>query len=154
MLGGEDALALRRRPPELDRRLDGLRAGAREEAALDAAAGEPDQRLGQQAGEKRRAEREHPRRLELERLDERCADARVVPADAVHPEAAEHVEVARPVCVVEVRALGARPRAVEADRPQHPHELRVDRPRPEVEILAAPRVEQLSEAEIAHSGGL
>ena len=85
--------------------------------------------------------REHPRRLEPECLDERGADSRVVAADAVHPEAAEQVEETRPVGVVEVRALGARPGAVEADRPQHAHELRVDRPRPEVEILAAPRAE-------------
>ena len=118
--------------------------------ALDPAAGEPDQLLCEQAGKERRPHREHPGRLEPERLGERGADTRVVAADAVHPEAAEQVEVARAVRVVEVRALGARPRAVEADRSQHPHELRVDRPRPEVEILAAPRVEQRLEAEVAH----
>ena len=154
VVGGEDARASGRGAPELDRRLDRLAAGAREQAALDPAAGEPDQLLGEQAGKERRPHREHPRRLELERLDERGADPRVVAADAVHPEAAEQVEVARPVGVVEVRALGARPRAVEADRPQDPHELRVDRARPEVEILAAPRVEQRLEAEVAHRAGL
>ena len=154
VVGGEDARASGRRAPELDRRLDRLAAGAREQAALDAAAGEPGQGLGEQAGEQRRPQREHPRRLELEHLDKGRANPRVVPADAVHPEAAEQVEIARPVGVVEVRALGTRPGPVEADRPQDPHELRVDGAGPEVEILAAPRVEQRSEAELAHRAGL
>ena len=141
VVGGEDARAPGRGAPDLDRRLDRLAAGAREQATLDPASGEPDQSLGEQAGEERRPHREHPGRLELERFCERGADPRVVPSDAVHPEPAEQVEVARPVRVVEVRAVGARPRSVEADRAQHPHELRVDRAGPEVEILAAPRVE-------------
>ena len=55
------------------------------------------------------AERDLPRRVELERLDERGPHARVVAADVVHPEAAEPVEVARALGVVQVRALGARP---------------------------------------------
>ena len=150
VLGREHAAAPGRCAAELDRGLDRLGARAREQAALDAAAGERDQLLREQAGEERRPHREHPGRLELECLDERGADPRVVPADAVHPEAAEQVEVARAVRVVEVRALGARPRAVEADRPQHPRELRVDCAGPEVEILAAPRLEQRLEAEVAH----
>ena len=140
VLGGEDAFA--------------SGAGAREQAALDPAACEADQLLGEQAGQECRPHREHPGCLEPECLDERGADPRVVAADAVHPEAAEQVEVARPVRVVEIRAFRARPRPVEADRPQDPHELRVDRPRPELEILAAPRVEQCFEAEIAHRRGL
>src|SRR5205823_12456209 len=109
----EDARASGRGAAELERGLDRLRAGAREQAALDPPAGELDQLLGEQAGEERRPQRQHPRRRELERLDERGADARVVAADAVHPEAAEQVEEARPVGVVEVGALRAGPRAVE-----------------------------------------
>ena len=152
VLGGEDARASGRRAPELDCRLDRLAAGAREQAALDSAAGEPGQRLGEQAGEQRRPQREHPRRLERERLGEGRANPRVVPAGAVHPEAPEQVEVARAVGVVEIRALRTCPGPVEADRPQDPHELRVDGAGPEVEILAAPRVEQRAEAEVAHRG--
>src|SRR5581483_433999 len=53
------------------------------------------------------------------------------------PEPAEEVEVTGAVVVVEVGALGARPGPVEADRPQHASELRVDRARPELEALAA-----------------
>ena len=143
-------MRLRRGAAELERRLDRLGAGAREEAALDPPAGEADQLLGEQAGQERRPHREHPRRVERERLDERGADARVVAADVVHPEAAEHVEVAVAVGVEEVRALGARPRAVEADRLEDAGELRVDRARPEVEILTAAGLEQLREAELGH----
>ena len=154
VLGGDDAGATGGGAPQLERRLDRLRSGAREQAALDPPAGERGQLLREQAGQERRPHREHPGRLEAERLDERLADLRVVPADAVHAEAAEQVEVARPLGVVEVGAFGARPGAVEADRPQDANELRVDRARPEVEILAAPRVEQRLEAEIAHRGGL
>jgi hypothetical protein len=139
---------------ELERRFDRLGAAAREEAAFDAPAGDTDQLLGEQAGQERRPHREHPRRVERERLDERGADARVVAADVVHPEPAEHVEVAVALLVEQVRALGARPRAVEADRPQHAGELRVDRARPQVEILAAAGLEQLPDAELTHRGGL
>ncbi len=109
----------------------------------------PIELLGEQAGQERRPHREHPRRVEPERLDERGADARVVAADVVHPEPAEHVEIAVAVGVEEVRALGARPRAVEADRLEDARELRVDRARPEVEILAAAGLEQLRDAELA-----
>ncbi len=45
VLRGEDALALRRRASELERGLDRLGAAAREQAALDPAAGERDQLL-------------------------------------------------------------------------------------------------------------
>ena len=154
MLGGDDSLAFRRCAPELECRLDRFAARVREQATFDSAAGERDQLLGQEAGKKRRPQREHSGCLELERLAECRPDARVVAADAVHPEATEQVEEPCPVGVEEVCALGAGPRPVEADRAQHPHELRVDRARPELEILAAPRVEQRPEAEVAHRGGL
>src|SRR4029453_5331405 len=49
------------------------------------------------------------------------------------------------VGVVEISALGPRPTAVESDRPQQAHELRVDRPRVEVELLAPMLVEQLAQ---------
>ena len=74
---------------------------------------------------------------------ERGADARVVAADVVHPEAAEHVEVAVAVGVVEVGAVGARPGAVEADRAQDAHELRVDRARPALVLVAGAGEEAL-----------
>src|SRR5207248_6525893 len=80
-----------------------------------------------------------------ERLDERFADARVVTPDVEHPEAAEQVEEAVAGVVPEVGAFGARPRAVESDRPQHARELGVDRARPEVEALAAARRDELGD---------
>ena len=142
VVGGDDARALRRCAAELERRLVRLGAGAREEAALDARRRAREQRVGEQPGERGDAHREHPGRVELERFDQRGADAAVVAADVVHPESAEQVEVARSVAVVEVRAFGARPRAVEADRAQNADELRIDRARPEVEVALAGAVEQ------------
>ena len=130
VVGREDARALRRGAAELERRLDRLGAGAREEHALEPRRRAREQRLREQAGQRGDAELHGAGRLELERLDERRADARVVAADVVHPEAAEQVEVAVAVGVEEVGAVGARPGAVEADRAQHAHELRVDRARP------------------------
>src|SRR5581483_1399747 len=75
-------------------------------------------------------------------FDECGADGAVVAADVVHPEAAEQVEVARPLAVVQVRAFCARPRPVEADRAQDADELWVDRARPKVEVALACTVEQ------------
>src|SRR5207247_1174948 len=78
------------------------------------------------------AELHGARPVELQRLDESLADARVVSPDVEHAEAAEHVEVAVAVRVPEVRALCPGPAAVEADRPQQADELRVDRLRVQV----------------------
>ena len=50
-----------------------------------------------------------------------------------------------PSCVEEVGALGAGPVAVEADRPQQLHELRIDRLRVQVERLGAPFLDQLAQ---------
>ena len=93
--------------PELVKSTRSSRGGVRAE-----------QLLREQRRQRRDAELHRAGQVELERLDERRADARVVAADVEHPEAAEHVEVALAVGVAEVRALGARPRAVEADRPE------------------------------------
>jgi len=84
-----------------------------------------------------------PGPLELQRLDQRLADAGVVAADVEHPEAAEQVEVAVAVVVPEVRSLRAGPAAVEPDRAQQLHELRVDRLRVQVERLGAPFLDEL-----------
>jgi hypothetical protein len=65
----------------------------------------------------------------------RSPDAGVVAPDVEHPEAAEHVEVPAAFVVEQVGALGASPAPVEADRLEHPRELRVDRLRPQLEAL-------------------
>ena len=93
---------------------------------------------------------ELPRRTELERLLERSLHPRVVAPDIEHPEPAQPVEVAVAVPVVQVRAFRARPAAVEADRAQHPHELRVDGACVELELVARVALEQLPDAELAH----
>ena len=105
----DDARAPGRRAAELQRRLDRLGARAREEHALEPRRRAADQLLGEQRRQRRCAELHRAGQVELERLDERRAHARVVAADVEHPEAAEHVEVLVAARVPEVRALGARP---------------------------------------------
>ena len=109
-----------------------------------------EQLLREERRQRRGAELHRARQVELERLDERGANARVVASDVEHPEAAEHVEVLLAAGVPEVRALRARPLAVEADRLQDARELRVDRASPEVDVGAIARREQLGEAEAGH----
>ena len=136
VLDGDDARSAGRRPPELDRRLDRLGTRAREESAAEARRRAAQQLLRQQSRPLRDAEGDAAGQLEVEPLVQRRPHARVRAADVVHPEPAEQVEEAVAVRVVEVRTLAARPAAVEADRPQHAHELRVDEPRVELELLA------------------
>src|SRR5207248_5225131 len=92
VLDGEHTPALRRRAAELQRGLDRLGARAREEHALEPRGRTPQQRLGEQARQRGDSELDRAGQLELERLDERGPDARIVAADVVHPEATEHVE--------------------------------------------------------------
>ena len=152
VLGREDARAAGRGAAELERRLDRLGARAREEHALEPRRRAPEQLLGEERRQRRGAELHRAGQVELERLDERGAHARVVAADVEHPEAAEHVEE----LVAVARPRGTRPRrathvAVEADRLQDARELRVDRAPPEVDVAALARREQLGEAEVAHA---
>src|SRR5581483_7650174 len=89
VIGRDDARTLRRRAAELQRGLDRLGAARGEEHAAESVRRPLEERLGEQTGQGRDAQREHPRRVELERLDEGGADAGVVAADVVHAEAAE-----------------------------------------------------------------
>ena len=75
----------------------------------------------------------------------------VVAADVVHPEPAEHVQEARAVGVVEVRALSPHPVPVEPDRPQHAQELRVDRPSVELELAPRVLLDEPADAEVTHA---
>ena len=145
MLGREHARTAGRRAAELERGLDRLGAGAREEDAAETPRRAPQQLLREQRRQRARAELHGAGQVELERLDERVAHTRVVPADVEHPEAAEQVEEAIALVVPEIRAFGARPGTVEPDRAQHARELRVDRARPEVEALAAARRDELGD---------
>ena len=120
--------------PELVKRTRSTEAGARRSSSSASSAGSDVD-----------AELDRSGPLELERLDERLADTRVVAADVEHAEAAEQVEIAVAVVVPEVRALRAGPAAVEADRPQQLHELRVDRLRVQVERLGAPFLDELAQ---------
>src|SRR6185437_10845014 len=145
VLAGDNLRPPGRRAPELQRRFDGLGARAREEHASKRRRRAFEQLAREQARQRRDAQLYLPRRLQLERLDDRRPDPRVVASNVVHPETAEQVEIAPPVGVVEVRALGPRPAAVEADRLQQADELRVDGPGVELELLALALVEQLAQ---------
>src|SRR2546423_3663096 len=145
VLAGDDPRPAGRRAAELQRRFDRLGAGAREEHAPERRGRALEQCAREQTRERRDTELHFARRLQLESLNERRPDARVVAADVVHPEAAEQVEKPRAVRVVEIRTLRPLPASVEADRPEQTHELRVDRPRVEVELLAPVLVEQLAQ---------
>ena len=133
----------RRRAPQLDRRLDSLGARAREKHLAQARRGAREQRLRQQPGQRRDAELDRVRHLELHRLHQGRSHPRVVPPHVEHPEAAQQIEKAIPVDVVEMRTRRALPLTVEPDRPQDLHELRVDARGVGVEILAGARGEQL-----------
>src|SRR5439155_17577600 len=103
------------------------------------------QLLREQAGKKRDAKLNGAGRIQLERLHERGTHTGIVAADVEHPEAAEHVQEAAAVGVVEVLPLRARPDPVEPDRPQDPHELWVDAAGVEVVVLARTRLEELAD---------
>ncbi len=153
VVDGDDAAAPRRRAAQLERGLDRLGAGARELHALEPSGRAPEQGFGEEARQRSGAELHGARQVELERLHERVAHARVVAADVDHPEAAEHVEVAVAFGVPQIRALRPLPGAVEIDRPQHAHELRVDVARPAVEVVA-PTVEQPAQIDPGHTRNL
>ena len=110
VVDGDDTSPLRRGAAELERGFDGFGAGTREEHALEARGRPSEQRFGKEPRQRRDAELHGAGRLELQRLDERGPDARVVAPDVVHPEPAEHVEVAVAAGVVEVRAVAHSPR--------------------------------------------
>ena len=145
VLARDHLRAPRGRAAELQRRLDSLGARAREQHPSERGRGALQERRGKQTGQRRDAELHFPGRLELERLDQGCADSRIVAPDVVHPEASEEIEISRSVRVVEVRPLGPSPPPVKADRPQQPDELGIDRPRVELELRARLLVEQVAE---------
>ena len=151
VLDGDDARAPGGGAADLDRRLDRLGARAREQDASEPARRALEQRLGERARGLRDPERDPAGELEVERLVQRRPDARVGAADVVHPEAAEHVQEAVAVRVVEVGALAAGPVPVEADRPQHAQELRVDRAPVQLELAARALLDERADAEVAHA---
>ena len=150
-LDGDDTRATGCRTADLDRRLDRLRARAREEHTAEPRRCALEERFREQAPERVDAERELSRCVERQRFDERRSHTRVVAADVVHPEPAEPVEIPVSIGVIQVRALCPSPAPVEADRLQHPHVLRVDRTRMELERVASARLQQLRHAEVGHA---
>ena len=151
LLRGEHAGSSGRRAAKLQSRLDCLGAGAREEHAFEARGRSAKELLREERRQRRSSKLDRAGEVELERLDERGADARVVASDVEHPETAEHVEVLLAAGIPEVGALGTRPLAVEPDRLEDARELRVDRASPEIDVGAIARREQLGEAEAGHA---
>ena len=99
------------------------------------------------SGQERRVHLDEVRQVGVDRLVERLLQRRVAPAEGEHPEPGEEVEIAATFVVVEVGALGARVEAVEADRTENPHELGVDVPAVELEVLSLVACQHLIQIE-------
>src|SRR5438034_3732977 len=152
VLRGEHTSAARGATTELQRGFVRLRARAGEQHAREPLGCAAQELLREQARKQRHTELNGSRRLQLERFDECGADTRIVPSDVEHAEAGEQVETPVAVAVVEVLRVGARPDPVEADRPQHAHELRIDRLRVELVVLAGARLEELADHGLSLAG--
>ena len=147
LLGRDDPRPSGRGASELERRFDCLGARAREQDSRQSRGCALKQLLCKEPRQQRDAELHRSGSVELERLDERRPDPRIVPPGVEHPEAPEHVEEAVPIRVVEVLPFGSRPHAIEADRLQHPHELWVDPARVEVVVLTGASFQELPDHE-------
>src|SRR5207302_8966860 len=88
----QNARAFRGGTPELERRFVRFGARVREQDARKSRRRSSQELLREQAGQQRDSELHRSRCLQLERLDQRVANAWVVSPDAEHLEAAEHVE--------------------------------------------------------------
>ena len=149
----EDPLPAGGRSRELDRRLDGLGAGAREEGGAEIRRRALQQLLGEHAGEQREAELGHVRGLGGERLLELPSHCGVVAAEGEDAVAGEQVEVALAGLVDQVGPLSPDPGPVEADRAQDPNELRIHVALVQRGLLAAPASEDLADVEARHPVG-
>ena len=118
------------RPPgrgagELDRRLDGFGAGIGEEDLVEIGHARQ-QPLGQNAGERRDIHLHEIGQLAVEDAFQRIAQRRMIAADGENAEAAQQIEIARAVAVVEILACAAAEPHVIADGAQHPDHLLVE----------------------------
>ena len=125
MVGEEDAVAARGGPGELDRRLDGLGPRVAEVHPLDPRVAAFGQGLGQQARVEGAVDLGHGGEVEVDGVVQRLLDHGVAAPEGEDPEAAEHVEHASALVVVEVAALAPHVGPVEAERGQHPWKLGV-----------------------------
>ena len=118
--------AARRRAGEFQRRLDRFGAGVAEEHGVEMRRTTFDQRLGQQTRQERAIHLHHVRQIQIEHVADHLRDLRMIAADRVHAEPAQHVEVAVAFLVPEILALGFRVHPVEPDGAKHLHQRRVD----------------------------
>ena len=127
VVGEEDARSCRVAQRDvLDDRLDRLGSAVGEEAAIVVVRHARDERLREQSGERRAFHLHEVRQRAVHRVAERLFDTGMATTEREDSEAGEEVEVAPPVAVEEVGALGAHVVGVEADRPQYPRHLRVE----------------------------
>ena len=110
-----------------------------------------EQLLGQHARQQRHAELRQVRRVRRQHRLELRADARVVAPDREHAVAGEHVQVALAALVDQLRALGAAPAAVEAQRAHDAPELRVQMAIVERQLLTRPRLQQRGDVDARHA---
>ena len=121
----EDARAPGRRARQLDRGLDRLRAGVGRNHRHDPLGRPRDQLLREQARKHADAELRQVGAVGVEQLVQRGDHVGVVAPDREGAVARQQVEVAVAPRVDQVRALAARPGAVEAERAHDPPELGV-----------------------------
>ena len=144
-----DAAAPGRGARELDRRLDRLRAGIGEEHLVEMRH-EREQPLGQNAGERRDVHLHEIRQVGVEHALQRRANRRMIAADREHAEAAQQVEIAVALAVVEVLAASLAKADIIADRPQHPDHLLVEAAAMQAEALGFVALEQRRNVDVSH----
>src|SRR5260221_7239460 len=89
---------------EFDRRLDRFRAGIREEYLVEVGHAR-EQPLGQNAGERRHVHLHKIGKLRVENAFQRLAERRMIASDREDAKAAQQVEIASAVAIVEILTL-------------------------------------------------
>ena len=112
---------------ELDRGLDAFGAGIGEEHLVQI--GHVFQQpLGEHAGERRDVELDQIGQVAVEHAFQRLAHRRMVAPDRKHAKAAQQVEIARAIAIVEVLPLPLLEADIVADGLENPNELLVQMP--------------------------
>ena len=137
----DDAGTAGRGARELDRRLDRLRAGIREEHLVEMRHVR-EQPLGQNAGERRDIHLHEIGQVGIERAFQRRADRRVVAADREDAEAAQQIEIALAIPIVEVLPASLAKPHIISDGPQHPDHLLIETARVQAKAFRFVGVEQ------------
>ena len=149
MLAEQDALPAGGGAAELHRRFDRLGAGIAEEQLFHA--GEARQQaLGEQAAQQRDVHLHQVRQLGCQGLLQGADHRRMVAPDREDAEAAQQVEIAIALLVVEIGAEAPGVVAVEADGAQHADHLRIQIAVVELVFLRRPFGQELVDVDRHH----